>query len=32
MTHNGKVQHLRLRRDYLAGTLRAEGRIVYPEH
>jgi len=29
-THNGKVQHLRLRRDYLDGTLRADGRIVYP--
>jgi len=29
-THNGKVQHLCLRRDYLEGTLRADGRIVYP--
>lgn len=32
MTHNGKIQHLRLRSEYLDGTLRGEGRIVYPEH
>jgi len=32
LTHNSKVQHFRLRRDYLAGTLRDDGRIVYPEH
>ncbi len=31
-THNGKVRHLNLRDEYLAGTLRADGRIVYPEH
>ncbi len=32
MTHNGKVRHLRLRRDFLEGALRENGRIVYPEH
>jgi hypothetical protein len=31
-TPNGKVQHLKLRDSYLTGTLRADGRIVYPKH
>ncbi len=31
-THNGKVQHVRLRESYLDGTLRAQGKILYPEY
>ena len=30
-TYNGKVQHTRLRDDYLNGTLRKQGMILYPE-
>jgi acyl-coenzyme A synthetase/AMP-(fatty) acid ligase len=30
-THNGKVQHVLLREWYLNGTLREQGRILYPE-
>ena len=30
-THNGKVQHTKLRDAYLNGTLRKQGRILYPE-
>jgi acyl-CoA synthetase (AMP-forming)/AMP-acid ligase II len=31
-THNGKVQHDRLRQTYLDGALRESGRIIYPDH
>jgi acyl-CoA synthetase (AMP-forming)/AMP-acid ligase II len=31
-THNGKIQHVRLRESYLDGTLRAQGKILYPEY
>lgn len=30
-TYNGKVQHIKLRDDYLNGTLLQRGRILYPE-
>lgn len=30
-THNGKVQHVRLRELYLNGSLHGQGRILYPE-
>lgn len=30
-THNGKVQHAKLRDAYLNGMLRQQGRILYPE-
>ena len=29
-TYNGKIQHLRLKKDYLDGELRREAKIVYP--
>ena len=31
-THNGKVQHVKLRELYLDGTLRGQGLILYPEY
>jgi len=31
-THNGKIQHVQLKALYLAGTLREQGMIVYPEY
>jgi fatty-acyl-CoA synthase len=31
-THNGKIQHVRLRASYLAGALREQGLILYPEY
>ena len=32
VTHNGKIQHARLKEIYLAGSLRAAGQLVYPEY
>jgi acyl-CoA synthetase (AMP-forming)/AMP-acid ligase II len=32
LTANGKIRHLQLRRELLDGTLRRDGKIVYPEH
>ncbi len=32
LTHNGKIQHLRLRDVYLDGSLRASGKILFPEY
>lgn len=32
LTHNGKIQHVRLREIYLDGRLRARGSILYPEY
>ncbi|PWB70692.1 MAG: hypothetical protein C3F07_16275 [Anaerolineales bacterium] len=31
-THNGKIQHVQLRESYLNGSLRVQGRILYPEY
>jgi len=31
-THNGKIQHVKLRESYLDGTLRKQGMILYPEY
>jgi acyl-CoA synthetase (AMP-forming)/AMP-acid ligase II len=31
-THNGKIQHVKLRGSYLDGTLRKQGMILYPEY
>ena len=31
-THNGKIQHVKLRESYLDGTLREQGNILYPEY
>jgi acyl-CoA synthetase (AMP-forming)/AMP-acid ligase II len=31
-THNGKIQHVKLRESYLDGTMRAQGKILYPEY
>jgi acyl-CoA synthetase (AMP-forming)/AMP-acid ligase II len=31
-THNGKIQHVRLREYYLDGILREQGKILYPEY
>jgi acyl-CoA synthetase (AMP-forming)/AMP-acid ligase II len=31
-THNGKIQHVRLREMYLNGTLREQGLILYPDY
>jgi acyl-CoA synthetase (AMP-forming)/AMP-acid ligase II len=31
-THNGKIQHLKLKEHYLSGALRETGKIVYPEY
>ncbi|HSG45417.1 MAG TPA: AMP-binding protein [Anaerolineales bacterium] len=31
-THNGKIQHVRLRELYLKGSLREQGLILYPDH
>ncbi len=32
LTHNGKIQHVRLREIYLDGSLQAQGAILYPEY
>ncbi|MFN2271511.1 MAG: AMP-binding protein [Anaerolineae bacterium] len=32
MTHNGKIQHARLKQLYLEGSLREAGQLVYPEY
>lgn len=32
MTHNGKIQHARLKELYLEGSLREAGQLVYPEY
>jgi acyl-CoA synthetase (AMP-forming)/AMP-acid ligase II len=32
LTHNGKIQHVRLREIYLDGSLREQGGILYPEY
>ena len=32
MTYNGKIQHTRLKDQYLDGSLRASGNILYPEY
>jgi len=32
MTHNGKIQHARLKDQYLNGSLRESGKILYPEY
>jgi acyl-CoA synthetase (AMP-forming)/AMP-acid ligase II len=32
MTHNGKIQHARLKEMYLEGKLREAGQLVYPEY
>ena len=31
-THNGKIQHVQLRELYLNGSLREQGKILYPEY
>lgn len=31
-TYNGKIQHVKLRESYLDGTLRKQGKILYPEY
>jgi acyl-CoA synthetase (AMP-forming)/AMP-acid ligase II len=31
-THNGKIQYARLREIYLAGTLKRQGQILYPDY
>ena len=31
-THNGKIQHVKLRELYLTGALREQGSILYPEY
>lgn len=31
-THNGKIQHLRLKEQYLSGKLKENGLILYPDH
>lgn len=31
-THNGKIQHVQLKALYLAGSLREQGMIIYPEY
>jgi acyl-CoA synthetase (AMP-forming)/AMP-acid ligase II len=31
-THNGKIQHLRLKEQYLSGKLRESGLILYPNY
>jgi acyl-CoA synthetase (AMP-forming)/AMP-acid ligase II len=32
LTHNGKIQHARLREMHLDGSLRAQGAILYPDY
>lgn len=32
MTYNGKIQHARLKDQYLDGSLRESGKILYPEY
>ena len=32
LTHNGKIQHVRLKEQYLDGSLRELGSILYPEY
>ena len=32
LTHNGKIQHVRLRDQYLDGELRDAGKILFPEY
>ena len=32
LTHNGKLRHARLRERYLDGSLRREGRILFPDY
>ena len=32
LTHNGKIQHIRLREMYLDGSLREQERLLYPEY
>ena len=32
LTHNGKIQHVRLKEMYLDGNLREQGKILYPEY
>ncbi|HKJ38097.1 MAG TPA: hypothetical protein VJ972_04935, partial [Anaerolineales bacterium] len=31
-THNGKIQHVKLRELYVSGALREQGLILYPEY
>jgi acyl-CoA synthetase (AMP-forming)/AMP-acid ligase II len=31
ITHNGKIQHVRLKEDYMDGDLKTIGNILYPE-
>ena len=31
-TYNGKIQHNKLKQDYLSGSLRSSGEILYPEY
>ena len=31
LTYNGKLQHARLREDYLSGELARRGDILYPD-
>ena len=31
LTHNGKIQHVRLKENYLDGSLKISGNILYPE-
>jgi surfactin family lipopeptide synthetase A len=31
-THNGKIQHVKLRELYMTGSLREQGLILYPEY
>lgn len=32
LTHNGKIQHQKLKSNFLDGSLRASGAIIYPEY
>jgi acyl-coenzyme A synthetase/AMP-(fatty) acid ligase len=32
MTHNGKIQHVRLKENYMNGSLRSENRILFPDY
>jgi hypothetical protein len=32
LTHNGKIQHARLKQLYLEGSLHEAGQLIYPEY